>query len=256
MLTQKPAASGTGAATAPRSAARSNTGCSPGPKAAANAAAPTSTRGPWRWTTSCPGTRAVRTTSATCRPSASAATPASAMQFAYARGHHRLPRIAGELRPSPRQLCVLRAGGQRPGDAGERTGAVHRRCLSGNDWAQPGDPASACGRWVGGHQPEWNAVVELLKRRREQLSAHDASISGWNVGLNSGEAAGQTVFHSHWHLIPRRTGDDKSPRGCVRGGVSRANSTTEPWPPRRLRARSLTGQRSWQGSMRPSQLGA
>ena len=29
------------------------------------------------------------------------------------------------------------------------------------------------------HQPEWNAVVELLKRRREQLSAQDASISGW-----------------------------------------------------------------------------
>jgi diadenosine tetraphosphate (Ap4A) HIT family hydrolase len=68
------------------------------------------------------------------------------------------------------------------------------------------------------HQPEWNAVVELLKLRREQLSAQDASISGWNVGLNSGEAAGQTVFHSDWYLIPRRTGDEKSPRGCVRGG--------------------------------------
>ena len=74
------------------------------------------------------------------------------------------------------------------------------------------------------HQPEWNAVVELLKLRREQLSAHDASISGWagllnaRGGLNSGEAAGQTVFHAHWHLIPRRTGDDKSPRGGVRGG--------------------------------------
>ena len=35
------------------------------------------TKGTWRWTTSCPGTRAVRTTSATCRPSASAAMPAS-----------------------------------------------------------------------------------------------------------------------------------------------------------------------------------
>jgi ATP adenylyltransferase len=108
------------------------------------------------------------------------------------------------------------------------------------------------------HQPEWNAVVELLKLRREQLSAQDASISGWNVGLNSGEAAGQTVFHSDWYLIPRRTGVQKPPRGGVGGGggVSRANSTTEPWPPRRLRARSLTGQRSWQGSMRSSQLGA
>ncbi len=40
LLTQKPAASGTGAARARRSAARSNTGCSPGPRAAANAAGP------------------------------------------------------------------------------------------------------------------------------------------------------------------------------------------------------------------------
>ena len=73
------------------------------------------------------------------------------------------------------------------------------------------------------HQPEWNAVVELLKLRREQLSAQDASISGWagllnaRGGLNSGEAAMQTVFHAHWHLIPRRTGYDDSPRGGVRG---------------------------------------
>ncbi|MFN4866367.1 MAG: HIT family protein [Cyanobium sp.] len=56
------------------------------------------------------------------------------------------------------------------------------------------------------HQPEWNAVVELLKQRREQLSAQDATISGWagslgeNRGVNSGEAAGQTVSHAHWHL--------------------------------------------------------
>jgi len=63
------------------------------------------------------------------------------------------------------------------------------------------------------HQPEWNAAVELLKQRRQQLSAQDATISGWNVGLNSGEAAGQTVFHAHWHLIPRRLGDCAEPRG-------------------------------------------
>jgi diadenosine tetraphosphate (Ap4A) HIT family hydrolase len=63
------------------------------------------------------------------------------------------------------------------------------------------------------HQPEWNAVVELLKLRREQLGAQDATIRGWAGSLkaggrlNSGEAAGQTVFHAHWHLIPRREGD-------------------------------------------------
>ncbi len=35
------------------------------------------------------------------------------------------------------------------------------------------------------HQPEWNAVVELLKLRREQLSAPDTSISGWAGLLNA-----------------------------------------------------------------------
>jgi diadenosine tetraphosphate (Ap4A) HIT family hydrolase len=69
------------------------------------------------------------------------------------------------------------------------------------------------------HQPEWNAVVALLKLRREQLSAQDASISGWNVGLNSGDSAGQTVFHAHWHLIPRREGDCEEPKGGVRGVI-------------------------------------
>ncbi len=62
------------------------------------------------------------------------------------------------------------------------------------------------------HQPEWNPVVELH-------NAQDGTISGWNVGLNSGEAAGQTVFHAHWHLIPRREGDCEQPRGGVRGVI-------------------------------------
>jgi diadenosine tetraphosphate (Ap4A) HIT family hydrolase len=78
------------------------------------------------------------------------------------------------------------------------------------------------------HQPEWNAVVELLKTRREQLSAQDAAISGWNVGLNSGEAAGQTVFHAHWHLIPRREGDCEEPRGGVRGVIGGRQVYCEP----------------------------
>jgi hypothetical protein len=77
LLTQKPAASGTGAATAPRSAARSKSGCSParqGPLRMLRRRlllGKPRTSGSWRWTISCPGTRAARTTSATCRHSAS-----------------------------------------------------------------------------------------------------------------------------------------------------------------------------------------
>ena len=70
------------------------------------------------------------------------------------------------------------------------------------------------------HQPEWNAVTQLLKLRQEQLASQDPSISGWNVGLNSGETAGQTVLHAHWHLIPRRQGDCAQPRGGVRGVIA------------------------------------
>ncbi|QNI79659.1 HIT domain-containing protein [Synechococcus sp. RS9909] len=70
------------------------------------------------------------------------------------------------------------------------------------------------------HQPEWNAVTALLKQRRQDLELADASISGFNIGLNSGESAGQTVMHAHWHLIPRRKGDMPDPRGGVRGVIS------------------------------------
>ncbi len=62
------------------------------------------------------------------------------------------------------------------------------------------------------HQPERNAVVELLRQRRAMLSAQGATINGGNVGLNSGEGAGQMGVHAHWHLNPRREGDCEKPR--------------------------------------------
>ncbi len=42
---------------------------------------------------------------------------------------------------------------------------------------------------------------------------------GYNIGINSGEAAGQTVMHLHIHLIPRFHGDMEDPRGGVRGVI-------------------------------------
>jgi diadenosine tetraphosphate (Ap4A) HIT family hydrolase len=39
---------------------------------------------------------------------------------------------------------------------------------------------------------------------------------GFNIGVNCGEAAGQSIFHAHIHIIPRYMGDVPSPRGGVR----------------------------------------
>lgn len=42
---------------------------------------------------------------------------------------------------------------------------------------------------------------------------------GYNIGMNCGEAAGQTIFHFHCHVIPRYEGDVENPRGGVRGVI-------------------------------------
>ena len=58
-------------------------------------------------------------------------------------------------------------------------------------------------------------LVGLLNRARDDL-ARDLHPAGWNIGINDGIAAGQTVPHLHIHLIPRYPGDREDPRGGVR----------------------------------------
>lgn len=60
------------------------------------------------------------------------------------------------------------------------------------------------------------ALLLLLKK---QIQEEDSRVTGFNVGMNCGEVAGQTVMHAHIHLIPRRAGDVEEPRGGVRGCV-------------------------------------
>ncbi|MBP6999719.1 MAG: HIT family protein [Tepidiphilus sp.] len=58
-------------------------------------------------------------------------------------------------------------------------------------------------------------MVELLAKAKAEL---DLSFQpdGFNIGINDGAAAGQTVPHLHLHLIPRYRGDAPDPRGGVR----------------------------------------
>jgi len=59
----------------------------------------------------------------------------------------------------------------------------------------------------------------IIKFQKDSLIGKDNSITGFNIGINQGETAGQTVMHLHIHLIPRRKGDVEDPRGGVRGVI-------------------------------------
>ena len=59
----------------------------------------------------------------------------------------------------------------------------------------------------------------MLHEQRQSILEKDNMVTGFNVGINAGASAGQTVFHVHVHLIPRRDGDVADPRGGVRGVI-------------------------------------
>jgi len=65
-------------------------------------------------------------------------------------------------------------------------------------------------------EQERNDTNALLRVLKQDLKEEDPSITGFNIGMNCGEDAGQTIFHAHTHLIPRRKGDVEAPRGGVR----------------------------------------
>jgi ATP adenylyltransferase len=62
------------------------------------------------------------------------------------------------------------------------------------------------------------ACWELLTSQRDRI-VKEFHPDGFNVGVNIGEAAGQTVAHAHIHLIPRYIGDNQNPRGGIRAVI-------------------------------------
>lgn len=70
--------------------------------------------------------------------------------------------------------------------------------------------------YFGLNEQETLAIHALLCEQKRILEEGDATIEGFNVGVNCGEMAGQSFFHCHVHLIPRRRGDVDKPKGGVR----------------------------------------
>lgn len=62
---------------------------------------------------------------------------------------------------------------------------------------------------------EESAIWRLIHALRDDLQARLA-LAGYNIGINVGSAAGQTIAHVHVHLIPRYHGDVEDPRGGIR----------------------------------------
>lgn len=67
---------------------------------------------------------------------------------------------------------------------------------------------------------ETMACHELLLWVKSKVLSADFTVTGFNIGMNCGVSAGQTVFHCHIHLIPRRNGDSVKPRGGVRAVIA------------------------------------
>lgn len=61
----------------------------------------------------------------------------------------------------------------------------------------------------------WSLINEMQQKLKKEFNP-----DGFNIGVNIGEAAGQTVWHAHFHLIPRYSGDMENPRGGVRHCVA------------------------------------
>ena len=63
------------------------------------------------------------------------------------------------------------------------------------------------------------ACDELIKIVKSEIIKKDQTVKGFNIGTNIGKVSGQSIFHCHIHLIPRREGDVENPQGGVRSVI-------------------------------------
>jgi diadenosine tetraphosphate (Ap4A) HIT family hydrolase len=77
-------------------------------------------------------------------------------------------------------------------------------------------PRRLIATWFDASPEERQAIFELVDEVKRLLDARTPAPDGYNIGINCGEAAGQTVLHLHVHVIPRYRGDVPDPTGGVR----------------------------------------
>jgi len=76
-------------------------------------------------------------------------------------------------------------------------------------------------------EPEQSALLAMVNSTKALIDQRHRP-DGYNIGVNIGAAAGQTVFHLHIHVIPRFVGDVDEPRGGVRHVIpAKANYTLD-----------------------------
>ena len=108
------------------------------------------------------------------------------------------------------------------------TRIAENKIITGNDLAvalfdsypvSPGHTLIVPRRHIGDFleltQDEQAAVWALVAPVRQEIESSRMP-NGYNIGVNIGEAAGQTIGHAHLHVIPRYTGDVEDPRGGIR----------------------------------------
>ena len=69
------------------------------------------------------------------------------------------------------------------------------------------------------NEKEILACNDLIKKLKKKIISEDKSVEGFNIGANAGKVAGQSIFHCHIHVIPRRKGDVDNPQGGVRSVI-------------------------------------
>ena len=63
------------------------------------------------------------------------------------------------------------------------------------------------------------ACDDLIRIVKDEIIKRDKTVKGFNLGTNIGKVSGQSIFHCHFHLIPRRQGDVENPQGGVRSVI-------------------------------------